>query len=56
MLPIIELKKEGGHLNFFLDGMIKFLCMLKFWANNLNVILGMGKSIKDMKGIAYTSE
>lgn len=49
MLTIYELKREVGHLNSKIDGIIKYTCMLNSGAENLDTILGMGKLSKDIK-------
>lgn len=56
MLTILELKKEVGHLNFKLDGMIKYLRVLNSRTKILKEILGVRNSSKDMKVMEYTRE
>lgn len=56
MPTISGLKKEVEYLNYELDGMTKSTLMLNSEAENLDAILGMGKTSKNIKGIGYTSE
>lgn len=56
MLTITELKKEAGNLNYGLDGMNKYMCMLNYGTDNLDVLLSMCKRVKNMKRIGYTGE
>lgn len=51
MTTISNLKEEVGHLNFKLQGMTKFIPMLDFGTETLELIIGVGKTSKYMKGI-----
>lgn len=56
MLTILEFKEEVGHLNSKLEGMIESICMLNYGTENLKEVLGVGNSLKDIKGIGYNGE
>lgn len=53
MINVSELKKEVDHLNYILNGITKYVCILNSRDENIDVILGMGKLLKEMKGIGY---
>lgn len=56
MLTILELKEKVDHLNYKLECITKFVCLLNSKTENLGEILGLGKSSKYMKGIGYIGE
>lgn len=56
MINVSELKKEVDHLNYKLNGITKYVCILNSRDENIDVILGMGKPLNEMKGIGYISE
>lgn len=56
MLTISKLKEEVDHMNSKLEGMSKSIRMLNSGTDDLEKILGMGKSSKYMKGFGYTGE
>lgn len=53
MINVSELNKEVDHLNYILNGITKYVCILNSRDENIDVILGMGKLLKEMKGIGY---
>lgn len=48
---ISNLKEEVDHLNYKLEGMTKSIRMLNYGSETLGEILGVGKTVVDMKGI-----
>lgn len=40
-------------MNSKLEGMTKSVCILNFGFENLNELIGLGKTIRDMKGIRF---
>lgn len=49
MLTITELKQEVRHLNYKLEGLTKYVCVLSFGVDNIDTILSVGKPTKNMK-------